>query len=184
MKIAVVAFGRFSPPTKGHAKVVDKVIQQAKSVGGDPMVYVSHTEDKKKNPLSYNTKVELLSKATKGIVKKDPEKKVKNIFDLLKFIDGKYDVVYVVAGSDRVSDYQSKLDQYNGKDFTFKEIHAVSAGERDPDADDTSGISGTKMRQFVVDGDYESFKKNLFVGAKDALAKPIFDEIKKNLGIQ
>lgn len=184
MKIAVVAFGRFNPPTLGHAKVVDTVIRQAKKVGGTPMVFVSHTEDKKKNPLSYKTKVALLSKATKGVVKNDPENKVKNIFDLLKAINGKFDVVYVVAGSDRVSEYQSKLDQYNGKDYTFKEIHAVSAGERDPDADDTSGISGTKMRQFVVDGDYESFKKNLFVGAKDALAKPIFDEIKKNLGIQ
>lgn len=148
------------------------------------MVFVSHTEDKKKNPLSYKTKVALLSKATKGVVKNDPEKKVKNIFDLLKEIDGKFDIVYVVAGSDRVNEYQVKLDQYNGKDYSFKEIHAISAGERDPDADDTSGISGTKMRQFVVDGDYDSFKKNLFVGAKDALAKPIFDEIKKTLGIQ
>ena len=181
LKTVVVSFGRMSPPTIGHAKLLDAIIRISKKENGDAMVYVSHTEDKKKNPLSYETKVDFLAKVTKGIVKKDPQKKVKNIFDLLKFLDGKYDRVIVVAGSDRVSEYDANLNRYNGKDYQYDKIEVVSAGERDPDADGEAGISASKMRQFAMDDDFKSFKKGFFPGANELVIKDFFDEIREKL---
>ena len=49
------------------------------------------------------------------------------------------------------------LNKYNGKDFTFDPIDVVSAGERDPDADDVSGMLAIKMRQLAP----MEMKKNL-----------------------
>ena len=53
------------------------------------------------------------------------------------------------------------LDSYNGKDFHFDSINVVSAGERDPDADEASAMSASKMRQYVRDDDPEAFKAGL-----------------------
>ena len=52
-KPVVFAFGRFNPPTTGHAKLVDVLNRLAKKVGGDAMLFTSHSNDKKKNPLNH-----------------------------------------------------------------------------------------------------------------------------------
>ncbi len=53
--------------------------------------------------------------------------------------------LHMIAGSDRVPEYKKKLAQYNGKHegalFNFKKITVHSAGERDPDAEGTEGMS-------------------------------------------
>ena len=61
-KPVVFAFGRFNPPTTGHAKLVDVLNRLAKKVGGDAMVFTSHSNDKKKNPLNHKQKVNYLRK--------------------------------------------------------------------------------------------------------------------------
>ena len=55
------------------------------------------------------------------------------------------------------------LNKYNGKEghYNYKSIKMKSAGHRDPDAEGTSGISGTKMREHAHNNDKESFKKGL-----------------------
>ncbi len=55
-KAAVFTFGRFNPPTKGHARLIATVKALADSVNGDPFVFVSRSHDKDKNPLSYSDK--------------------------------------------------------------------------------------------------------------------------------
>ena len=55
---AVFSFGRFNPPTIGHGKLVDKLSKVAKSVKGDPMIFTSHSNDKKKNPLNHKSKIQ------------------------------------------------------------------------------------------------------------------------------
>ena len=70
----------------------------------------------------------------------------------------------------------SDLD--NIKDFTV-----VSAGDRDPDAEGVSGMSGSKMREFVIKGRFGKFKEGLMT--KNArLAKTVFNEIGKKLKIK
>ena len=63
MSKTVITFGRMNPPTIGHQKVVDKVKAEAKKQGAMPHVYLSHSQDAKKNPLDYKTKVGIARKA-------------------------------------------------------------------------------------------------------------------------
>ena len=60
---AVLTFGRFSPPTVGHEKLVNKIMSEAKARKAIPLVFTSHTFDKKKNPLPYDSKIAYLQKA-------------------------------------------------------------------------------------------------------------------------
>ena len=53
----------------------------------------------------------------------------------MKELESKYNKVILVVGSDRIKDFDTLLNKYNGKDFTFDNIDVVSAGDRDPDAE-------------------------------------------------
>jgi hypothetical protein len=157
-KSVVLTFGRFSPPTVGHEKLVNKIKDVAVSRKADPMVFTSHTYDKKKNPLTYDEKINFLQAAFGSVVKRTT---ARTIIEVAKELSGKYDTLIAVVGSDRVLEFQTLLDKYNGKEFDFKTIDVVSAGERDPDADDVSGMSASKLRSLAVEGDFETFKKGL-----------------------
>jgi hypothetical protein len=67
----------------------------------------------------------------------------------------------LVVGQDRVQEFETLLNKYNGKDYTMKSIVVVSAGERDPDADGVEGMSASKMRDAASKGEEEKFKSGL-----------------------
>ena len=154
---AVVAWGRMNPMTAGHEKLVAKVASVAKSEKGMPHIFLTHSFDAKKNPLSYETKIKYAQKAFGPIVKKS---NAKTIFQLMKQLETRFNRVVLVAGSDRVKEFNDTLNKYNGKEYKFDEIKVVSAGQRDEEADDVSGISGTKMRGYAVT-DMKKFAANL-----------------------
>ena len=63
MKDTVVfSFGRFNPPTSGHEKLMDKVAAVAKKENADFMVFPSHSQNPKKDPLSHKDKVNFMRK--------------------------------------------------------------------------------------------------------------------------
>lgn len=154
---AVVAWGRMNPMTAGHEKLVQKVMAVAKSERGQPEIYLTHSFDKKKNPLQYDTKIRYAQKAFGPIIKKST---AKTIFQLMKQLETRFNRVILVAGSDRVKEFNNTLNKYNGKEYKFDEIKVVSAGQRDEEADDVSGISGTKMRGYAAT-DMKKFGANL-----------------------
>lgn len=180
MKTVVFTFGRMNPMTTGHAKLVDKIRSVARLEGGDPLVFLSHTNDKKKNPLPYMDKVRFAQSAFGKIVQRSNSN---TIIKVLKELESGYDRVVLVVGSDRVDDMRTLLNKYNGQDYTFQDIQVVSAGERDPDADDVSGMSASKMRQFAVDDDIDSFTMGL-PGPLQRKAQEVFDSIRKGMGIK
>lgn len=47
-KKAIFVYGRFNPPTRGHKAMIDKLIANAKKMGADPYVVVTHTQNKRK----------------------------------------------------------------------------------------------------------------------------------------
>jgi len=54
---AVFTFGRLNPPTTGHGKLIDAMAkEQGKNAGSKMHVFVSHSQDAKKNPLRLQTK--------------------------------------------------------------------------------------------------------------------------------
>ena len=169
---AVFAWGRMNPMTAGHEKLVQKVISVARSEKGMPHIFLTHSFDKKKNPLAYGDKIRFAQKAFGPIVKKSD---AKTIFQLMKQLERNFNRVVLIAGSDRVKEFESVLNKYNGKEYNFDEIKVVSAGARDPDSDDVSGISGTKMRGYAA-SDMKKFQSNLpakLKGDAEEIAKAV-----------
>ena len=183
MKKVVVAFGRMNPPTIGHKKLADKINAIARKENADARIYLSHTSlqtdpKNKKDPLSYDQKVKFARKAFGSMVTTSP---ARTLIDVMKELQKQgYTDVIKVAGSDRVKEYDTLLNKYNGKDYTFDSIKVVSAGERDPDAQGATGMSASKMRAAVQDDDFASFKLGTPKGVD---AKQMFDAVKKSMGI-
>lgn len=182
-KRAVLAFGRLNPPTVGHAKLVDTI----KSIEGDHYLFLSHTQKPKTDPLDFATKLKFAKQFFPGINIGDPG--VKTPVQALELLQSKgYTDIVFVAGSDRVEGFQKLFDTYNGQPdktgkvpFKFNSIKVVSAGERDPDADDVSGMSASKMRALAAQGELESFAQ----GVPDKkLAKTMYDAVRKGMGVK
>jgi len=168
---AVFSFGRMNPPTVGHEKLVNKLLGVAKQYRASPMIFLSHNQDKKKNPLNYADKVRFASKAFGSIVQPS---EAKTIFEVLKSLHGKYKDLYMVVGSDRVKSFQDLLNAYNGKEYSFDSIKVISAGDRDPDDDSVAGMSASKMREAVRAKNPTAFKQGLPTRIQ-AHADEIFD---------
>ena len=184
-KPVVFAFGRFNPPTTGHAKLVDVLNRLAKKVGGDAMVFTSHSNDKKKNPLNHKQKVNYLRKFF-GKKVKVPDVSARTVFEIANALYNQgYRSIYMVAGSDRIREFDALLKKYNGTKarhgfYKFDEIQIVSAGERDPDADDVSGMSASKMRAAAEQGDFNTFKQGV---ANKQFADKLYKDVRKGMGI-
>ena len=174
----VFTFGRMNPPTIGHGKLIDKVLSIAKGSGAKAIIYPSKTEDDNKNLLPFKMKVKVLKDVYGSIV--DTDRTVKNPFDALdKLDDKKISNVTFVVGSDRVKEFTKNMTSHIKKHLNnIKNFSVVSAGERDPDASDVSGISGSKMRSFVQKDEFEKFRKGLLSKSSN-LAKKVFSLLKK-----
>ncbi len=176
----VVSFGRMNPMTNGHEKLADKIKAEAKKRNADAKLYLSHSTNPKKDPLDFKTKVKFAKKAFGPMVQNSV---ARTIIEVAKELTGKYDDLIVVVGSDRIPEFKTLLNKYNGKDFTFKTIEVVSAGERDPDAEGVSGMSGSKMRGFVASDDFNSFKQGVPSKLSDSDAKALFDAVKRGMNL-
>lgn len=177
----VVSFGRMNPMTNGHEKLADKIKAEAKKRNADAKLYLSHSTNPKKDPLDFKTKVKFAKKAFGPMVQNSV---ARTIIEVAKELSGKYDDLIVVVGSDRIPEFKTLLNKYNGKDYTFKTIEVVSAGERDPDAEGVSGMSGSKMRGFVTSDDFNSFKQGVPSKLSDSDAKALFDAVKRGMNLK
>ena len=167
-KSVVFAFGRFNPISIGHQKLIELVNKTAIANNAEGMIFASHTEDNKKNPLDYNDKIKFLRILTdKTSSTKIVASKINNPFEAVEELAKQgYKKIILVAGSDRVSEYK-RAEKYALENGATS-FDVISAGDRDPDADDVTGISASKLRQFVIDNDEQSFIKNVPFENKDA----------------
>jgi len=181
----VFAFGRLNPPTIGHQKLIERIITIAKRVKGLPVLYVSASQDKVKNPLTVKQKVAYLKKVyPRGITILPAIGTERTFMEILKNrFDQKYTDVYMIAGSDRVAEFKKLIKKYNGTDYNFDTVNVVSAGERDADATGAKGMSASKMRAFASVNDFTSFKQGLISGTKEKDAMKLFKDLKKGMGV-
>ena len=187
---AVFSFGRLNPPTTGHQKLLQKIIQTAKQQAGYACLFVSHSQDPKKNPLTAKQKVAYIKKmfpkeARQIEIKEDSS--LRNAMDIATELNKYYDNLVMVVGSDRVRDFKNLLNKYNGVDskhgyYKYTNIQIVSAGERDPDAEGVAGMSASKMRAAAASGDYESFSLGLPTGFDGG--KELFKDIRLGMNIK
>ena len=186
----VFTFGRFNPPTVGHEKLIIAVDNIAKAKGGKYLIFPSHTQDSKKNPLSQAQKIKYIKVMFPKHKRKIIASTDKNALEIASTLYAKkYIHLVMVVGSDRVTEFQSILDRYNGEENThgfydFDKIEVVSAGERDPDSDGIEGMSASKMRKAAVEGDFESFRLGTPTSLSDDITKKMFNDVRKGLKLK
>jgi nicotinic acid mononucleotide adenylyltransferase len=174
-KAATLAFGRMNPPTIGHKKLVDVVASQQ----GDPFLFITQTQKPKTDPLDFQTKLKFAKQFFPNVTVGDSS--VNTIIKALQKLESLgYTSITYVAGSDRVDDFKELITKYNGKEYNFKNIQVVSAGERDPDADGAEGMSASKMRAAAMSDDFDSFKQGVI---DQKLANALYDAVRKGMGI-
>jgi nicotinic acid mononucleotide adenylyltransferase len=187
---AVFAFGRFNPPTIGHEKLIQKVQSTAAKVNGKGYVFLSQTGGTEKDPLDFTTKLSYLRQHFQS----DPKLsfgdiRANTIIKVMKLLqaEGRTKVI-MIAGDDRVMQFQKLLNQYNGQptkagnvEYTFDSIQVISAGQRDPDADDITGVSASKARELAMKGQEHEFSKIVMGGDN---GKVLYDKIQDQFGKQ
>ena len=187
-KLAVFSFGRLNPPTVGHEKLINKIISVAKSKGGTPFLFVSHTQDPKKNPLGSKDKVKYIKLGVPQISKNVVyDLEVKTPFQAVRYLEEKgYTDIIMIAGEDRVPEFKKNIGAYVNhpdpeKSFNLRSFEVVSAGERDPDAEGVTGISASKMRDFAVKNDFASFQRGVPSKLGTKGSRDMFNDIRKGM---
>ena len=188
-KTVVFSFGRLNPPSVGHQKLLQKIVQTAKRLSGQPMMFVSYSQDAKKNPLTAKQKIAYIKtmfpKEAREL-KLEENSSLRNAMDIATELNGKFDNLVMVVGSDRVNDFKTLLNKYNDVEskhgyYKYQNIQIVSAGERDPDAEGVAGMSASKMRAAAASGDYESFSLGLPSGFD---GEKLFKDIRLGMNVR
>lgn len=182
MSRAIITFGRFNPPHRGHGLVFDKMQELSESFEADRKIFVSHSFDSKKNPLAYREKLAFMRKLFPEHREYVTRSKARTIIDIMQLLENDYDSVTLVLGEDRVEDMSLMLLRYNGKEYNFEEIDVVSAGER-TENDLDSQASASKQREFVVEDNYEEFVKFLPENTNKKTAQLLFNTVEMRLGL-
>ena len=184
---AVFAFGRFNPPTIGHQKLIQTVLDTAKTANGKAYLFLSHKQNNKTDPLNFKEKQEYIQQFYPTLDVGDAS--ANTIIKAIQKIqsEGRTKLI-MVAGSDRVEEFSKLLNQYNGKPdkagnelYKFDSIHVVNAGQRDPDAEGISGASASKARELANKGQEHEFTKIIMGGNA---GKKLYDIIQGRLGEQ
>jgi hypothetical protein len=181
-------FGRMNPPTVGHGKVMDTLA--TKSGKADYKVYVSQSQNPKKDPLTYNQKVKhirkMFPKHARNVMM---DKKIKNVFDVAASLySSGYRNVTMVVGEDRIIEFKTLLNKYNNVKarhgfYNFKRINIVSAGARDPDAEGVEGMSASKQRANASANDFVSFSQGVPRTMSNKDARSLFNDVRKGMGL-
>ena len=162
-KSVAFCFGRMNPPTIGHARLLNTTARA--SAGGDYYIFLSHTQDSKKNPLDYNTKVDFVKSMYPQHAEHVSYGSLRTIMEIMEFLyHNNYTDVTYVCGNDRLPAFKELLNKYNGVEggktyYKFNSIDIVSSGPRDPDDDGVAGASASAARAAAEAGNKEEFKK-------------------------
>ena len=162
-KSVAFCFGRMNPPTIGHARLLNTTARA--SAGGNYYIFLSHTQDSKKNPLDYNTKVDFVKSMYPQHAEHVSYGGLRTIMEIMEFLyHQNYTDVTYVCGNDRLPAFKELLNKYNGVEggktyYKFNSINIVSSGPRDPDDDGVAGASASAARAAAEAGDKEEFKK-------------------------
>lgn len=188
-KTLYFVWGRMNPPTAGHEKLLDFL--KSKSGNNPFRIYLTQSEDNQKNPIPFAQKVKFARKGFPQYARQIMmDRKLKTIFDAMtSFYNEGFKRVVIVAGSDRVREYEVTLNKYNGKKgrhgfYNFERINVLSAGKRDPESTGVEGVSGTKLRGYAESGDFTKFAQYMPKKLSNADSKAVYNAVRKGLGLK
>ena len=188
-KTVFLTMGRFNPPTMGHGMLLDKV---SKAAGKSPYrIFVSQSNDQKKNPLTYKDKIKFVRKMfPKHARSVMMDTSVKTPIDAaVKLYNEGYKNIVMLADADRTREYEALLNKYNGKEarhgfYNFNSMKFMSVGGRDPDAKGIEGVSATKQRNAAKENDFTTFAQGLPKNVSNKDAKELFNAVRKGMGLK
>jgi hypothetical protein len=184
----VISFGRYNPPTIGHGKLFDTMAAVAQKQQADMRIYATHTQDKKKNPLAYDDKINFLRLSFPKYKKNIVVSEAKTIFAVLEELVKKgYSDMFLVVGDDRMDEFRKlvKIDLFNADHpHKINSFKVVSAGERDPDSEDAvEAMSSSKLRELAAKGDFKNFSAGVSKTLSKEDVKRLFNLVRSGLQI-
>jgi cytidyltransferase-like protein len=181
----VVVFGRFNPPTIGHQKLLDRAAKEANKKGYELRIYPSRSNDPKKNPLTPQMKISYMRQMfpdyAENIV---DDKGAKTIFNVLTGANEEgHTNMTIMVGADRLGEFQGLSHKYNGELYNYDQLEVVSAGDRDPDSDDVTGMSASKLRLAAAEGDFKKFAKGVPDTMGNMEKMELFNVLRRSMGV-
>jgi hypothetical protein len=181
----VVVFGRFNPPTVGHEKLLKRAAKEAEKRGYELRIYPSRSQDAKKNPLTPQMKISYMRQMfpdySDNIV---DDKGSKTIFNVLTGANTEgHKNMIIMVGQDRLGEFQGLSHKYNGELYNYDQLEVVSAGDRDPDSDDISGMSASKLRLAAAEGDFKKFAKGVPNTMSNQDKMELFNVLRRSMNI-
>ena len=185
-KRIVIAFGRFNPPTTGHALLIAFLTKTANRLGADARVYASPTTDAKKNPLPFQEKVRFLRQLFPRVTFNDNPAMNTPFSAYADASKAGYKDITVIVGADRVRDFEkmgayllpagsSKYNAAKHIDVSQYRVLAIPRG--------AGAISATLMRGYAVANDFRSFLAGT-PGRNATIAKKIFTSVRRHMRIR
>lgn len=185
-KRIVIAFGRFNPPTTGHALLIAFLTKTANRLGADARVYASPTTDAKKNPLPFREKVQFLRQLFPRVTFNDNPALNTPFSAYADASKAGYKDITVIVGADRVRDFEkfgayllpagsSKYNAAKHIDVSQYRVLAIPRG--------AGAISATLMRGYAVANDFRSFLAGT-PGQNATVAKKIFTSVRRHMRIR
>ena len=171
----------------------------ARKKHADYFVFPSRVQDKKRNPLPFETKVKYLRTffpdvniVTDAKVGHAESKiNVRTPFEALKWLEEQgYTEIYMVTGGDRAQEFKQRISDYistlnpsamSDTAYGFKKFDVVSAGQRDPDADGVAGMSASKAREFAHKNDKENFLASMPSKGSKKMKLDLFKRLKEGI---
>lgn len=151
-----IMVGRFQPFTKGHMKCVDYAYDKLKIPTIIAMINTPDNKVDKKHPFPSS----LLLPIYKNMFEKNP--KIEDIIlvsnaDIVKIGEELYNAGYEIAswtcGTDRIDSYSKMAEKYKERAHLSDDFQMLEIKRSDED------ISATKVRQAILDNDYDTFFK-------------------------
>ena len=185
-KRIVIAFGRFNPPTTGHALLIAFLTKTANRLGADARVYASPTTDAKKNQLPFREKVRFLRQLFPRVTFNDNPAMNTPFSAYADASAAGYKDITVIVGADRVRDFEkmgeyllpagsSKYNVAKHIDVSQYRVLAIPRG--------AGAISATLMRGYAVANDFRSFLAGT-PGQNATIAKKIFTSVRRHMRIR
>ena len=152
----VATFARMNPPTVGHERLVREMSEAAAELGADVKVYLSHSSGNARNPLVYESKLELAKIAFGDVV---VESAARDIISMVSELSERYSSVIVYCGEDRHAEISRVLKNYNGVRFNVEHIDVVALPRSGDLLEHT--VSATDLRVSAAIGDLTAFSGGL-----------------------
>lgn len=182
----VATFGRFQPPTTGHARLIDCMRLEAVRHKAGLVVFPSPTEDAKQNPLPFMDKVRYMRLLFSVPISGNAT--VRTPLDAIRALSLMgFDAVYFVVGSDHAAEFTKFADYIrpsglkSGQYIILKQYRVVVVPEsRNAAANDVSGMTASKLRTAVVQGDWTTFRRGIPT-TNDRVAAQLYELLRKRL---